>query len=204
MNSETFGERIRRLRKEQDMSLRELASALNYDQSSLSKIERNELTAPEELIRPMADKLKDDYRELMIKYLSERVFYLAKESDFAMEALEEARKRLEKEGRGTVRKLKRAKLIDQIVEYLSSKPVDKAWLFGSFARDEESADSDIDILVRFMRPNKLDLIDYIGMKQELENLSGRQVDFVEEGFLLPNAEENVAKEKVLIYEKKAG
>ncbi|MBK6901272.1 MAG: helix-turn-helix transcriptional regulator [Saprospirales bacterium] len=41
------------------MSLRELASALNYDQSSLSKIERNELTAPVELVRPMAEKLMD-------------------------------------------------------------------------------------------------------------------------------------------------
>lgn len=59
MQSETFGERIRHLRTAQNMSLRELASALNYDQSSLSKIERNELTAPVELVRPMAEKLMD-------------------------------------------------------------------------------------------------------------------------------------------------
>lgn len=59
MQSETFGERIRHLRTAQNMSLRELASALNYDQSSLSKIGRNELTAPVELVRPMAEKLMD-------------------------------------------------------------------------------------------------------------------------------------------------
>jgi transcriptional regulator with XRE-family HTH domain len=96
MYSETFGERIRRLRQAQNMSLRELAAALNYDQSSLSKIERNELTAPESLVEPMAQKLRVQYKDLAVKYLSERVFYLLKESDFALEVIEIAGKRLVK------------------------------------------------------------------------------------------------------------
>ncbi len=204
MHSETFGERIRRLRLEQNISLRELASALNYDQSSLSKIERNELFAPGKLIRTMAEKLHDDYKELIIKYQSERVYYLLKESDYAIESIEIAKHRLEKEGKGTIRRLQRARLLVQIRDYLAKQPIDRAWIFGSFARNDESHDSDIDILVRFVRPNKLDLFDYVGIKQGLEKLSGRQVDLVEEGYLLPNAKEKVEQEKILIYERKAG
>lgn len=33
-----------------------------------------------------------------------------------------------------------------IAEYFKTQPVLKAWLFGSFARGEETPDSDIDIL----------------------------------------------------------
>jgi predicted nucleotidyltransferase/DNA-binding XRE family transcriptional regulator len=204
MHSETFGEHIRKLRIARDMSLRELASALNYDQSSLSKIERNELVAPARLVAPMAKKLGADYKLLATKYFSEQVFYLLKDADYPFEALAIAKRRLEKEGKGTVKDLQRTKLLETINEYLSKQPIEKAWVFGSFARNEQSRDSDIDILVRFTRPNKLDLLDYVGMKQELEQLAGRQVDLVEEGYLLPRAKQRIEQEKVLIYERKAG
>lgn len=203
MNSETFGERIRRLRVAKKMSLRELASALNYDQSSLSKIERNELTAPEMLIRRLANKLGEDYKELLIQYQSERVYYWLKEADYAIESLDLAKRRLELEGQGTKRKAQRAKLLEQINTYFAEQPIAQAWLFGSFARGEESLDSDIDILVKFTQPHKLDLLDYIGIKQALEQLSGRQVDLVEEGYLLPGIKDKVEEEKVLLYEKEA-
>lgn len=204
MHSETFGEQVRRLRQEQKMSLRELASALNYDQSSLSKIERNELVAPKDLVGPIAKKLNISYKDLALKYESERIYYFIKDSEFALESIELAKKRLEKEGKGTIRSLKRSNLLNRIQEFLSEQPIDKAWVFGSFAREDESLDSDLDILVRFSSPNKLDLMDYIGMKQALEELSGRQVDLVEEGYLLPNAQESINREKVLIYERQAG
>ena len=100
--------------------------------------------------------------------------------------------------------MQKANLLNQIKNFLAQQPVEKAWVFGSFARNDESYDSDIDLLVRFKTPNKLDLFDYVGIKQELEQLSGRQVDLVEEGYLLPNAKEIIEKEKVLIYERKAG
>jgi len=204
MHSETFGEQVRRLRQEQKMSLRELASALNYDQSSLSKIERNELVAPKDLVGPIAKKLNISYKDLALKYESERIYYFIKDSEFALESIELAKKRLEKEGKGTIRSLKRSNLLNRIQEFLAEQPIDKAWVFGSFAREDESLDSDLDILVRFSSPNKLDLMDYIGMKQALEELSGRQVDLVEEGYLLPNAQESINREKVLIYERQAG
>ena len=36
---------------------------------------------------------------------------------------------------------------EKIAEYFKTQPVLKAWLFGSFSRGEEHADSDVDILI---------------------------------------------------------
>ncbi|OYP58691.1 hypothetical protein CIK99_03380 [Prevotella sp. P5-92] len=38
-------------------------------------------------------------------------------------------------------------VIDDIRQYFSTQPVKKAWLFGSFSREEETPMSDVDILV---------------------------------------------------------
>ncbi len=203
MKSETFGEKIRRLRIENHLPLRTIAAEIDFDQSTLSKVERNETIAPQRIIKPLSKILKQDYRDLQIKYLSEKLFYELKTVDYSLEALEIAEKRLRREKSGTTIKLKRVNLINKIKDYFDEQPIEKAWLFGSFARNEESLDSDIDLLVRFKKPNKLDLFDYIGLSQDLEDLTGRQVDLVEEGRLIPNAEKIVEKEKILIYERKA-
>lgn len=204
MKSETFGELIRRLREEQGLSLRQVAGQIDFDQSSLSKVERNEMPAPPRVIKPLSKALRVGYKELQIKYLSEKLFYDLKSQDYALEAAEIALRRLEQEGRGTDFELQKKELLQKIRTYLRRQPIEKAWLFGSFARAEESKDSDIDLLVRFRQPNEIDLFDYVGIRQDLEKLTGRQVDLVEEGQLISEAEENIEKEKELIYERKAG
>ena len=40
-----------------------------------------------------------------------------------------------------------ANVRNTINEYFKSKPIQKAWVFGSVARGEEHPDSDVDILV---------------------------------------------------------
>ena len=40
-------------------------------------------------------------------------------------------------------------MIDNIRQYFTTQPVKKAWLFGSYSRGEETAESDVDILVEF-------------------------------------------------------
>ena len=42
-------------------------------------------------------------------------------------------------------------MIKTIQDYFKTQPVLKAWLFGSYARGEETPDSDVDILVVFDR-----------------------------------------------------
>ena len=96
----------------------------------------------------------------------------------------------------------REQITNQIAEYFKTRPVLKAWLFGSFARGEENDKSDIDILFVPDRSGKpFTLFTMGGMYMELRDLLGREVDLVEEGSLRPYAEQNVEKEKLLIYER---
>ena len=37
----------------------------------------------------------------------------------------------------------------KIADYFKTQPIERAWLFGSFARGEETPISDVDILVQF-------------------------------------------------------
>jgi predicted nucleotidyltransferase len=80
--------------------------------------------------------------------------------------------------------------------------VQRAWLFGSFARNEETSDSDIDILVQFIPEAKISLFDYGGIVYELEEKTGRKVDLVQEKMLKPFAMQSAERDKVLIYERK--
>ena len=97
----------------------------------------------------------------------------------------------------------REQISNQIAEYFKTRPVLKAWLFGPFARGEENEKSDIDILFVPDRSEKpFTLFTMGGMYMDLCDLLGREVDLVEEGSLRPYAEQNVEKEKLLIYERR--
>jgi predicted nucleotidyltransferase len=91
--------------------------------------------------------------------------------------------------------------LHKIQHTLAQAPVLRAWLFGSFARNEESPESDIDILVQFMPDAKLSLFDYGGIVYKLEENTGRRVDLVQEHMLKPFARHTVERDKKLIYER---
>ncbi len=93
-------------------------------------------------------------------------------------------------------------LLSDIQRYLSSMPVDKAWIFGSFARGEETDNSDLDILVQFTEGVKIGL-KYFHYINDLETLSNRKIDLVELSTLDPYVLPYVNQDKVLIYERTA-
>ena len=93
-------------------------------------------------------------------------------------------------------------LVTVLREYFKTQPVEKAWVFGSFAREEETADSDIDILVAFDRANHvIGLLEHVRMTLELEDKLGRKVDLVEQGILLPFAVKSAERDQKLVYER---
>ena len=93
-------------------------------------------------------------------------------------------------------------LFQKINAYLSHELVDKAWVFGSFSRSEENDDSDIDLLVQFSKNKKITLFYYLKLKNNLEDITGKKVDLVEEGQLKDFAKNSFEKDKILIYERK--
>lgn len=87
-----------------------------------------------------------------------------------------------------------------LAHYFATQPVLKAWLFGSFARGEQTPLSDVDILVVIDYSQHVGL-KFFGMWNDLEKLLDRSVDLVEDGFLLPFAVESANHDKILIYER---
>ncbi|MBR1505616.1 MAG: nucleotidyltransferase family protein [Prevotella sp.] len=89
-----------------------------------------------------------------------------------------------------------------IADYFKTQPVVRAWIFGSFARGEETPLSDVDLLVQ-LDYTKLDGFGFFGMWGDLERLLGRPVDLVTEAGLAPYTRESVERDKQLIYERTA-
>ena len=88
-----------------------------------------------------------------------------------------------------------------IADYFKTQPVLKAWLFGSFARGEETPESDVDILFVPDMSGHFSLFTLGGMYMDLKDLLGREIDLVPEGSLLPFAQETAEQDKTLIYER---
>lgn len=93
---------------------------------------------------------------------------------------------------------------EAIAEYFKTQPVLKAWLFGSFARGEETPFSDVDILfVPDYSGKPFTLFTHGGMLMDLQEILGCKVDLVVEGTLRPYAVESANRDKKLIYERKS-
>lgn len=94
--------------------------------------------------------------------------------------------------------------IPKIQEYLSAQPVVRAWLFGSYSRGEENADSDVDILVDYDHSaGKISLFKMGGMLMDLSEILGKKVDLVDNEGLLDFARPSIDRDKILIYERSA-
>ena len=92
---ETLGETIRRLREAKEIPLRKLAALLDIDQSTLSKIERNERNASEEMIEKISKIFNYDYNELKIKLLSDKIAHDLIDEDLSSEVLKVAEQKIE-------------------------------------------------------------------------------------------------------------
>lgn len=92
-------------------------------------------------------------------------------------------------------------MTQQIAEYFKTQPVLKAWLFGSFSRGEQRADSDVDLLVKFDRSIPIGLFAYARMHRELEEILGCKVGLVEEGTLRPAVQKTAKRDLKVIYER---
>ena len=83
-----------------------------------------------------------------------------------------------------------------IVPILIENDVDKASIFGSFARNEAKEDSDIDILVKFK--SRKSLFDLARLELELERESRRKVDVITYDSINPLIREHILKEEIKI------
>ncbi|MFA0823705.1 MAG: nucleotidyltransferase family protein [Methanomethylovorans sp.] len=83
-----------------------------------------------------------------------------------------------------------------IVPILIENDVDKAGIFGSFARNEAKEDSDIDILVKFK--SRKSLFDLARLELELERESKRKIEVITYDSINPLIKEQILKEEIKI------
>lgn len=91
-------------------------------------------------------------------------------------------------------------ITNMIADYFKTQPILKAWLFGSFARGEETPLSDVDLLVQYDEDG-ISLLKHAAMICDLEKLLDRDVDLVEDGTLRSRIKEYVNQDRKLIYER---
>jgi predicted nucleotidyltransferase len=76
--------------------------------------------------------------------------------------------------------------------------VETIGVFGSYSRGEQKKTSDVDVLVTFVEPNDIDLIDFIGIKQFLSRKLKIKVDLVKKNALKPMIKEKILEETIYI------
>ncbi len=84
----------------------------------------------------------------------------------------------------------------KILPILQRYGVKRVGLFGSYVRGDMREDSDIDILVEIEKD--ISLLDFVGLKLEIEEALGIKVDLVEYNTIKPLLRERILKEQVVI------
>lgn len=199
MSKEKLGDRLRRLRLEQKLPLRKVAARLDMDVAILSKMERGERKLNKDAVLKLAEIYQHDPDELVIMYLGEKIVEEIGDDALALKGLMVAESEIRYRTRP--KELSKEEVISRFRSYFESNPkVLKAWVYGSFARDEMHADSDIDLMVRFDKSQKITLFDMAEITEVLEKITNRRIDLVEEGMLSPFALKTATKDLIEIYE----
>lgn len=90
----TFGETIKEIRQNEELTLKEVAIRLKIDTSLLSKIEKNQRKPSKQFIKDFSDTFHINERELMISFLSDCIVYSIREEEFGQEALKVAESKM--------------------------------------------------------------------------------------------------------------
>lgn len=194
---DNLGETIRKLREGMELPLRTVAAFLDIDQAILSKIERGQRNASRDLVVKLAAYFKVKESELLIAWLSDKLVDEVADENLALKALQVAE---EKIAYKAFLKVDRKKLIRQLKNGVKQFPkIQKAWIYGSFSREDDGPQSDIDIAIK--TEEDFSYFDLAEIQYQLENVLNRKVDI---GFIdsfKPYIFENLKNDLKLIYER---
>lgn len=200
VKTDNFGELIRRHRTDRKLPLRKVAAFLDIDQAILSKIERGKRMATREQVLGLARFYKIDKDRLLVSWLSDKIVYELAEEKISLQVLLAAEQKMAYAVRKkTVRKTISRKLKNVFTEY---PLIEKAWLFGSFAREEDTPDSDIDILIDVSTEKPFTLFDMAEIQERLSFSVNRKIDLVMHRALKPQVKERIQADLKVIYEKR--
>ncbi len=88
---------------------------------------------------------------------------------------------------------------DKIIAYLVKYEPYRIAVFGSYARNENTKDSDLDILIHLKK--SISLLELVKIQRELSDITGIKVDLLTQGALKNNKLKNyIEKDLKIIYQ----
>jgi predicted nucleotidyltransferase len=134
---------------------------------------------------------------LLIAWLSEKIQYEISNEEVGLEALKVAEAAVMYQSKYA---FSFENMIQTIREFLQKDGrISVAYLFGSFARGENTTKSDVDICVEFNDKKKYSLFDLIDISHILEKGVHRKVDIVEKGSIKDFALQSASNDFIKIY-----
>jgi len=198
IKTETFGEIIRRCRTEKQLPLRKVAAFLDIDQAILSKIERGKRNASRKQVLDLAGFFGLDQDHLLDSWLSDKILQQIEGENSPHRILQVAEEKIRyRTTPNTVRPAINNKIRNILKEFPA---VEKAWLFGSHARGEDTPESDIDLLIDVPLEQEFTLFDIAEIQEKIRRAVNRKVDVVMLRALAPGVLERVQNDLKLIYE----
>lgn len=89
-----------------------------------------------------------------------------------------------------------AQIKNDILPILKQAGIKRSGIFGSYVRQENTNDSDIDLLVDF--PRNKSLYDFIALKLKLEDTLGKKVDLVDYSTIKSQIKNTVLNQQIRI------
>lgn len=86
----TIGATLRKLRESRKLLLREVGAEISLDPTILSKIERDERMPTREQVKALSDFYKDQKNEIIIAWLSDKLYYEVRNEELALQAIQVA------------------------------------------------------------------------------------------------------------------
>lgn len=194
---ERFGDTIRKLRENKELPLRTVAAFIDIDQAILSKIERGHRKPTREQVVKLAGYFNVKENDLLVAWLSDKVVYEVEDEEVALKALQVAE---EKVAYIAFKKIDRKEILKQLKHGIKKFPqVQKAWMYGSFSREDDGPKSDVDIALQTNAT--FTYFDLAEVQHQLEDRINRKVDI---GFIdsfKPYIFKHVKPDLKLIYER---
>jgi len=87
---------------------------------------------------------------------------------------------------------------EKIISILVKHGIKRILVFGSYARNEATPKSDLDLIVDF--PEGTSLLDHVGIEIELSEALNMKIDLLSRNGISPYIKDHVLKEAIVIYE----
>jgi predicted nucleotidyltransferase/plasmid maintenance system antidote protein VapI len=194
---DNLGETLRKLREEKQLPLRIVASFLGIDQAILSKMERGQRKISRDQVIRLAHYFQVNEETLLISWLSDKLVYELGDEELSLKALQLAEEHVTYMA---FKKVDRYEIRKQLIAGIGKfDKIRKAWIYGSFSRQDDGPKSDIDIAIE--TSDEFSYFDLAEVQYQLEKLVNRKVDMGFMDTFKPYILEHVQPDLKLIYEK---